>query len=125
MKNLLSTLISCFIFLSILLQSLSFSQLSKLNMEKFAGVSFPSKIITSLIRQKITSPTPIQQLAIPRLVRGESGIIHAATGTGKTMVYLLPILKNIAENSWDLKCDIPKAVIIVPSVELADQVIMY
>ena len=43
----------------------------------------------------ITTPSPIQQMVIPRLMRGESLAYAATTGSGKTLAYLLPVIQEL------------------------------
>ena len=65
-----------------------------------------------------TTPTPIQILAIPRLLNGEANVIaKARTGTGKTAAFGLPIIQNLRHEART-----PKALILVPTRELALQV---
>jgi len=44
-------------------------------------------------------PSAIQQLAIKRIYEGESCILHAATGTGKTLCFLLPLIQRMLEEA--------------------------
>jgi ATP-dependent RNA helicase DeaD len=64
-----------------------------------------------------TTPTPVQEQAIPALLSGRDLIAQAPTGTGKTAAYGLPIVERL--NEGELR---PQAVIIVPTRELAIQV---
>ncbi len=64
-----------------------------------------------------TTPTPIQEQAIPLVLQGEDIIACAETGTGKTAAFLLPILQKLIENK-------PKGtavLILAPTRELANQ----
>lgn len=45
----------------------------------------------------IKTPSPIQQLAIPHLIRGKSALYAAQTGTGKTFSYALPIIHQLKQ----------------------------
>lgn len=63
-------------------------------------------------------PTAIQQKAIPIVMGGQDIIGIAQTGTGKTAAYLLPLLKKL--NYAQL--DVPRALVFVPTRELAIQV---
>ena len=63
-------------------------------------------------------PSPIQVLAIPRLLTGDTNLIaKARTGTGKTAAFGLPIIQNIHE-----KCENVQALILEPTRELAMQI---
>ena len=63
-------------------------------------------------------PTPIQTEAIPRILAGQDLIGVAQTGTGKTGAYLLPILQKLRGRQDGQ----PRAVVLVPTKELALQV---
>lgn len=88
----------------------------------FAGVKFESPISTSLRGMGIASPSPIQQASLVALTTGLSCILHAETGSGKTLTYLLPILKRIYSSSSSNAGDGVQAMIVVPTKELAVQV---
>ena len=66
-----------------------------------------------------TTPTPIQEMAIPIVLEGKDLIACAQTGTGKTASYLLPILHKIAEGGEGHKIT---ALILAPTRELAQQI---
>src|SRR6478609_2097454 len=65
-----------------------------------------------------TTPTPIQQEAIPIILRNKDLIACAQTGTGKTAAYLLPILNNILHAETRHL----NTLIIAPTRELAQQI---
>lgn len=75
------------------------------------------------------APTLIQQLVIPELTKEEGGNIIFAdqTGTGKTLAYLLPIIQSLKEdelkNGRATLPGRPRAIILVPNRELAEQVL--
>lgn len=62
--------------------------------------------------------TPIQEQAIPAILKGQDLIACAQTGTGKTAAFVIPILHYLAENPSD---DV-KVLIVVPTRELAIQI---
>jgi ATP-dependent RNA helicase DeaD len=64
-------------------------------------------------------PTPIQREAIPPLLRGRDLVGQAATGTGKTAAFALPVLERIAGQAERGE---PMALVLVPTRELAMQV---
>lgn len=76
-----------------------------------------------------SAPTLIQQLVIPELSKEEGGNIVFAdqTGTGKTLAYLLPIIQSLKEdelkNGRSELPGRPRAIILVPNRELAEQVL--
>lgn len=62
--------------------------------------------------------TPIQEAAIPAAVRGRDIIGTAQTGTGKTAAFVLPILNRLLEGPRGM----PRALIVTPTRELAEQI---
>jgi hypothetical protein len=90
----------------------------------FAGVRFDEPIASSLKALNIHEPSPIQEQAIFALSTGLSCIIHAETGSGKTLCYLLPLLKRLVDEKKKNDNDNSKivSIIVVPSKELAVQV---
>ena len=63
------------------------------------------------------TPTPIQEKSIPVLLQGQDLLAQAQTGTGKTAAFALPILSKL-----DLTQNLPQALILTPTRELAIQV---
>ena len=83
----------------------------------FADLGLDEKTLAAVERKGFKTPSPIQVLAIPRLLNGDANIIaRARTGTGKTAAFGLPIIQNIKDNSG-----IVKALILEPTRELAIQ----
>jgi len=66
-----------------------------------------------------TSPTPIQRESIPPLIAGQDLLGQAATGTGKTAAFALPMLEHL---DADNRSKNPTGLILVPTRELAMQV---
>jgi ATP-dependent RNA helicase DeaD len=64
-------------------------------------------------------PTPIQQQAIPLLIGGRDVLGQAATGTGKTAAFALPIIQRLPRGRMERD---PAALVLVPTRELAMQV---
>ena len=67
-----------------------------------------------------TTPTPIQEKAIPRVLEGKDVLAGARTGTGKTAAFALPILQHIHRDQKGSR--LPSALILTPTRELAAQV---
>ena len=57
--------------------------------------ALPDHMHTALTARGISAPTPIQQAAIPRALTGESMLLHAETGSGKSLAFLLPALVRL------------------------------
>ncbi len=70
-----------------------------------------------LMKEGIKKPTPVQEEAIPQLLKGRDVIAQAHTGTGKTIAFMLPIIENI-----DLDQTYTQSLIITPTRELAIQI---
>jgi ATP-dependent RNA helicase RhlE len=75
-------------------------------------------ILKSLDEIGFVEPTPIQELAIPVIKSGQDILGIAQTGTGKTAAYLIPILMKLVKAEGED----PRALILVPTRELAIQV---
>jgi len=83
----------------------------------FDRFEFRDEIRRALADAGYDTPTPIQEKAIPVLLEGRDLIGIAATGTGKTLAFLLPFLQH-----WQTTGDDPEAVVVCPTRELAIQV---
>ncbi len=86
--------------------------------EGFEGLGLADELLRSLARLGYEEPTPIQREAIPVLLSGQDVLGQAATGTGKTAAFALPILQSIGAGAPA----VPTALVIVPTRELAVQV---
>ncbi len=82
----------------------------------FNDTRLRSEIRQGLAKIGFTKPTPVQEKVIPAMLKGESVIVQAATGSGKTHAYLIPILNAIDEDARYVQ-----AIVTAPSRELADQ----
>lgn len=83
----------------------------------FSDLGLSKEILHAVEKKGFTVPTPIQSLAIPKLLSGEKNIIaKARTGTGKTAAFALPVIQNIIG-----KKGTTRALILEPTRELAMQ----
>jgi len=85
--------------------------------QAFAALGLGPKLLKTLTELGYEEPTPIQREAIPHLLEGRDLMGLAATGTGKTAAFALPLLQLIETGT-----KIPSALILVPTRELAVQV---
>jgi ATP-dependent RNA helicase DeaD len=85
----------------------------------FAALGLEAKLLTALDALGYEEPTPIQREAIPPLLAGRDIVGQAATGTGKTAAFTLPLLQRITQMA---RRPHPSALILVPTRELAIQV---
>lgn len=95
-------------------------------MHSFADFGLLPTILDTLKEKKIFKPTEIQQNAIPLLMSHQSVVGVSETGSGKTLTYALPVLhllKNLEINKEGVMAEsAPRAVIVVPSRDLGEQV---
>jgi superfamily II DNA/RNA helicase len=84
----------------------------------FTGL--PAELIEALRLQGIVAPTPVQEAVIPDGMAGHDVLGRAQTGSGKTLAFGIPALAKLA-GSKSRPCH-PRAVMIVPTRELANQV---
>lgn len=91
------------------------------DMAEFISLDLHPSIIQALSECGFTTPTPIQKQAIPKILSGVDLLASAQTGTGKTGAFLLPVLQHLT-NPSKVKGIGPRALILVPTRELAMQV---
>jgi ATP-dependent RNA helicase RhlE len=87
-----------------------------LTTKSFADLSLSADALRALDRAGFEHPTPIQAQAIPPALAGRDVIGTAATGTGKTAAFLLPILDRLAGKTGT------RALVLAPTRELAVQI---
>ena len=85
----------------------------------FAEMDLRPELLSALSALGYEEPTPIQREAIPAILAGRDLLGQAATGTGKTAAFALPLLQRMMPNRR--KQD-PLALVLVPTRELAVQV---
>lgn len=85
----------------------------------FATLGLRPELLSALVSLGYEEPTPIQRETIPLLLEGRDLVGQAATGTGKTAAFALPILNRITKGSRRPEL---MALILVPTRELAVQV---
>ena len=94
----------------------------------FAALGLHPGLVEGLaLEHSITEPTSVQRAVLPRALAGESLILAAATGSGKTMAYTLPVLQRLvqqeAQDGFRRRPKKPRALVLVPTRELAVQVL--
>ncbi len=85
----------------------------------FADLTLRPELLQALSELGYEEPTPIQREAVPPLLAGHDLLGQAATGTGKTAAFALPMLQRIGRDSRGPE---PMALVLVPTRELAIQV---
>jgi len=86
----------------------------------FESFGLRAEVISALKALGYEEPTPIQRETIPALIAGRDVLGQAATGTGKTAAFALPMLERV--NPKDRKPFEAQALVLVPTRELAMQV---
>ncbi|MGE5250832.1 MAG: DEAD/DEAH box helicase, partial [Bacteroidota bacterium] len=85
---------------------------------KFDQFNLDARLQTGVKRAGYETATPIQEAALPAALRGRDIIGTAQTGTGKTAAFVLPILNKLLDGPRGA----PRALIVTPTRELAEQV---
>ncbi len=86
----------------------------------FAQLGLPNPLVQSLAKRGIDEPFPVQAAAIPDALKGKDISGKAPTGSGKTLAFGLPLLTRVSK----AKPHKPKALILAPTRELAEQIKM-
>ncbi|MCA1008328.1 DEAD/DEAH box helicase [Rhodococcus hoagii] len=89
----------------------------------FAEIGLPEPVVAALARNSITVPSPIQAMAIPDAIAGKNILGRAQTGSGKTLAFGLPMLARLARHEDRPAPKRPRALVLVPTRELAFQVV--
>lgn len=87
----------------------------------FTTLGLPSAILKVLAEKNYTTATPIQEAAIPAIIKGKDVLGIAATGSGKTASFVLPLLMNLQAEIVAKNRHIT-VLVVVPTRELAVQV---
>ncbi|WP_225256175.1 DEAD/DEAH box helicase [Jidongwangia harbinensis] len=87
----------------------------------FADLGIPAELVRVLTREGITAPFEIQAATVPDALAGRDVLGRGQTGSGKTLAFGLPLLARVAK-SGRAQPHYPKALILVPTRELAMQV---
>jgi ATP-dependent RNA helicase RhlE len=87
----------------------------------FAELGLSAPLLRAIEDRNYLSPTPIQSAGIPAVLSGRDVLISAATGSGKTAAFALPILELLERTDRE-KPRRTRALIIVPTRELAAQI---
>ncbi len=87
----------------------------------FASLGVPRPLVRVLDRAEITRPFPIQSATIPDALAGRDVLGRGQTGSGKTLAFGLPMLARLASSGRSAPRR-PKALVLVPTRELAMQV---
>jgi ATP-dependent RNA helicase RhlE len=86
----------------------------------FDQLSLDARVLAGVQVAGYTTPTPIQQQAIPVVLRGQDVLGLAQTGTGKTAAFMLPILHRLSTQQAAPRR--VRALVVAPTRELAEQI---
>ncbi len=86
----------------------------------FASLGLSPVLVDALTGLGYEEPTPVQQAAIPHLLEGRDILAQAATGTGKTAAFALPLLQRLPQTAPEPSK--PAILVLTPTRELAVQV---
>jgi ATP-dependent RNA helicase RhlE len=87
----------------------------------FKSLGLSDALLKAVAKQGYTTPSPIQEKAIPLILQGKDVLASAQTGTGKTAGFSLPMLQ-LLHNTRSAKFRPIRALILTPTRELAAQV---
>jgi ATP-dependent RNA helicase RhlE len=88
----------------------------------FASLGLIDPIVQTLASLDYSTPTAVQQQAIPVILSGKDVMAAAQTGTGKTAGFALPILQRLFKRDKPVGSNAARALVLVPTRELAEQV---
>ena len=89
----------------------------------FEAFGLRPELLRAVAEKNYTSPTPIQEKAIPFVLEGKDLLGCAQTGTGKTAAFALPILHRLQETPWTDRGRRPiRVLVLTPTRELASQI---
>jgi superfamily II DNA/RNA helicase len=93
----------------------------------YESIGLLPSLCTALSEMGITVPTEIQRESLPTAIKGESVLLCAETGSGKTLSFLLPLVQRIKmdENNCGIKTrpHRPRGLVLVPTRELGQQIL--
>ncbi|NNT94459.1 DEAD/DEAH box helicase [Stutzerimonas nitrititolerans] len=88
----------------------------------FASLGLIEPLLRTLESLDYTTPTPVQAKAIPAVLKGRDLMAAAQTGTGKTAGFALPLLQRLTQEGAPVTSNSVRALVLVPTRELAEQV---
>ena len=88
----------------------------------FVSLGLIDPLVRTLDALGYQAPTPVQAQAIPAVLAGRDLLAAAQTGTGKTAGFALPILQNLTMQAQQVGANSVRALVLVPTRELAEQV---
>lgn len=94
--------------------------------KSFFDLGLDEDVLAAVEKLGLETPTSIQNVAVPSILRGNHTLCAAETGSGKTLAYLLPVLDMVIRRKraglTETADNAPSVIILTPSRELTDQV---
>lgn len=88
----------------------------------FSDLNLSAPLLKAIQDEGYTTPTPVQEKAIPSILEGRDMLAGAQTGTGKTAGFTLPILELLSKKPHSKGKPLLRVLILTPTRELAAQV---
>ncbi len=88
----------------------------------FENIGLHPKLLQALKAYGYVSPTEIQRLAIPEIIKGKDLMASAQTGAGKTLAFILPALQQLLNVPSKTTGPGPRVLILTPTRELSQQI---
>jgi superfamily II DNA/RNA helicase len=88
----------------------------------FADLFVPQPLVDVLASTGVVSPFPIQTATLPDSMAGRDVLGRGRTGSGKTIAFALPLVTRLAASTRPRRSKRPRALVLVPTRELANQV---
>ncbi|WP_432487563.1 DEAD/DEAH box helicase [Kineococcus sp. SYSU DK018] len=88
----------------------------------FAELGVPAPLVEVLAGTGVTAPFPIQSATLPDSLAGRDVLGRGRTGSGKTIAFALPLVARLAASGTPRRTTRPRALVLVPTRELANQV---
>jgi ATP-dependent RNA helicase RhlE len=92
------------------------------NFMLFSDLKLSAPLLKAIEDEGYTTPTPVQEKAIPSILEGRDMLAGAQTGTGKTAGFTLPILELLSQKPRNKAKPLLRVLILTPTRELAAQV---
>jgi superfamily II DNA/RNA helicase len=89
----------------------------------FADLGVPGVLAQSLAADGIAAPFPIQSATLPDSLAGRDVLGRGRTGSGKTLAFSLPLVTRLAAAGTRSRAGAPRGLVLVPTRELANQVL--